>query len=170
MWIAIGVIALCIIMLVGPIMMVRPTPGQRALTDLRARAQKMGMRVQMTPNPTGDDPKYIASYCLAVPVEEQDANKPPQVWRLVRKGFEHEMHFAGVWECNGLPELPLSAQQALSPLMGSLPDSVCSLEKSRLGASVAWHERRNGREVDDVLEALLKVLRAMNELSSFDKR
>lgn len=162
MWIAIGVIALSVIMVVGPIMMAKPTPGQRALLEIRTKAQEMGMRIRMVPNPTGADPKHLACYNL--PMEEPQANKKPVGWSLTRKGFEHEMHFAGVWQW-GTEGAPISCNlEELAEILAGLPDSVVAVSKNKLGASVTWSEKKQGRPLLELLTELKEALAKMNAL------
>ncbi|MDO6424142.1 hypothetical protein [Saccharophagus degradans] len=162
MWIAIGVIALSVIMLVGPIMMVKPTPGQRALSELRSAAQKKGLRVSMVPNPIGSDPAFLANYGLAR--LDSGEGKPIRPWKLVRKGFEHEMHFCGQWDwADENQALPNIAAQ-LPELLQALPASVCAVERNRLWAGIVWSEQRKGQETDDILELFLHTLQVLNKV------
>lgn len=162
MWVAIGVIALSVIMLVGPIMMVKPTPGQRALSDLRSAAQKKGLRVSMVPNPIGSDPTFLASYSLTR--EQSGEGKPMRPWKLVRKGFEHEMHFCGQWDwVDENQALPNMAKQ-LPELLNALPLTACAIEKNRLGAGITWTEQRKGQEADTLLELFLNTLQKINSI------
>lgn len=159
MWVAIGVIALSVIMLVGPIMMVKPTPGQRALSELRNAAQKMGLRVSMVPNPVADEPTFLANYSLAI--EDKPDAKPVRAWKLIRKGFEHEMHFCGVWDWQTESKATNELSRILPELLQALPESVCALEKNRLGAGIVWSEQRKGQAADDILNLFKATLQTV---------
>lgn len=93
MFICLGVVSL----IVGPIMLMQPTPSQQREAGLRNKAIQQGLRVQLLPLPKGMESRTNqigVCYSLAWP----SVKSMPLTWGLMRKNFEHDMHVFGVWD------------------------------------------------------------------------
>lgn len=147
----IGIVA----MVVGPLMMLQPSSGQRRQEKLRTRANQLGLRVKIVslPKQATDSqlPSAIPMYCL--PHELQLPNLLP--WLLLRGAYAHESNFFEQWVWHGESKASAAEQQWLRQHLASLPRSVAALGSSPEGICVYWAEAGG----EPVLEGLAELLR-----------
>ena len=146
MWMFIGVMVLVVMMVVGPVMMIRPTPRQRRLTQLRGTALPAGMSVRMARLKEGvgsHDSYSIAVYSLPVPEELKKTIKdtPRFNWRLLRRNMSHELHLAHYWDWEDRAKAPLEISNSLLDWLTTLPKSVRAVEMTGYGPSLYWTEQ-----------------------------
>ncbi|MFT7560897.1 MAG: hypothetical protein ACI93R_002820 [Flavobacteriales bacterium] len=87
---------LIIVMIVGPIMMIRPSPRQKRIAKMRAKANALGLMVRLEHAKSKKAVQVFASYIR--PWESLGFRGSKQVyWGLANEGYEHESHFDGAW-------------------------------------------------------------------------
>lgn len=142
------IIAFVVASLIGSIMWVMPSPRQRYQADLRLRARKLGIQVQLVrlalPRARGE-------------TEAEEISVP--AYRFVRHNLERaerdhwvgwQVHRLETLDCAGLPAgwSWLKGQGALAPvqlarlvsLLKALPEDVVGVESSPLHLTLYWHE------------------------------
>jgi len=154
MWMFIGVMVLVVLMVVGPVMMIRPTPRQRRVTQLRGAALPAGMTVRMgrLKESVGSQNSYsIAIYCLPVPEVMKKAIKdtPRFNWRLLRRSMSHELHLAHYWDWEDRANAPSEINNKLLEWLTTLPKSVRAVEMTCYGPGFYWTEQALGIGLGD---------------------
>ena len=101
MWTPIIIIALAVAMVVGPVMLMRPSRLQQRQSRLRQYALEQGLRVQLQPLPDGaaspDERQMLPVYLLPpAPAAGGSRRLPP--WLLIRHAISHDIHFSGHWD------------------------------------------------------------------------
>lgn len=149
--------ALVIALVVGPVLWLRPSQGDKRRTGLRLLARRLGLQVRLCNLPQTrrarvrrEDTEQGVVYQLPVP----DPGKlRPIDYLLVRDA-------AGSWENENSEALPPALQAALERAIAALPADAVALELVPQGPAVYWRER--GGEA--TVEALAAQLRALREV------
>lgn len=149
MWIALGIIALAIAMMLGPILIMQPSRRQRRLAQLRAAAAKQGVKVRMAPMPEGTirAGDSVAVYYRPWPDQKQHR----QSWMMARQPFAHGLHFADDWDWVGRGRAAVAWHEPLRRLLPSLPGSVLAVEAGSGSLGLAWLEQTQGKSVDEAV-------------------
>lgn len=95
------VVGLAVAMVVGPIMLLRPSSRDRRLTALRQSATQMGLSVRMASYELQGKTHPIAVYQL-----NSDLPAHTRGWLLLKRGYDHDLHFYREWDWQ-----PLSVRQ-----------------------------------------------------------
>ena len=149
------IIAATVALVVGPIMLMRPTAGQQKLARLRSRALELDLRVHMMPLPESvEGRRQCAAYCL--PWSTDDGDAAP--WLLVRGQYDHDIHFSGHWQWSDDQTAPQRWHGLLMPRLAELPESVVAVGNGPQGLCVYWRERGPERQLERLAE-WLKLLR-----------
>lgn len=136
------IIAVAIALVVGPVMLMRPSQRQQRQLKLRNCATQQGLRVHMMPLPTlgagsQEGPsRPCAAYCLAWPPQHADTSG----WLLLKGKLEHEIHFHGVWVWATNQAADDYWHALLRTVLQSLPDGVLALGNGPQGLSIYWNE------------------------------
>lgn len=135
---------------VGPVMMFKPSGGQRKLARLRALANQTGLRVRLATAKT-TELKGTALYAMPWRHKQLRALQ----WVLVRKSYAHEMHLNEHWSWESAEGVTEPIKALLSAEMRRLPSTVMGVSAGPEGLGVNWSERGS--------EAELRVLMAWLE-------
>jgi len=164
MWLPILICLGAAALLLGPILLMQPSAGQRREAKLRQCALEKGLRVHLQVPPTGADvPNYVktmAMYCL--PWTEQGDTR--HVWTLVKKNYSHELHCHGRWDW-GIKCESRDVSPVLS-LIDQVPEKVIAIAGGPQGLCGFWSEIGSEADVEAISEWLhstaekLKVARA----------
>lgn len=161
MWLPIIIIALAIAMVVGPIMLMQPTQQQRRDAARRQYAAELGLRVHLQPPPEGSlldgTVKQVAMYCLPW----QEARHGRNTWCLVRRSFEHELHFLGEWDWQYKPAVTPPLELLSSDTLAQLPESVIAIASGPQGLCCYWQERGELVQVDRLSDWLKTTAKSM---------
>jgi len=153
------IIAVAIALVLGPVMLMRPSQRQQRQLKLRNCATRMGLRVHMMPLPSlgagsqQGPSSPCATYCLAWPPEQADTSG----WLLLKGKMEHEIHFHGVWVWATNQAAEEHWHPLLRAVLNAIPNGVLGLGNGPQGLSVYWNEVGDENDVK-VLADLLKVL------------
>lgn len=145
------IIVLVVLMLVGPVMMLRPSPLQKKQALLRGKAAEKGLMVRSGQKRT--DGRFSISYTLPNP--KADNEREP--WCLMRQNFTHEGHFFEDWDWNTEPAIFKNESQ-LKQLLSSKAQDFNSVRVDRLGVTVDWNEKLNGESEDAAVEKVKQFL------------
>lgn len=156
------IIGAAVAMIVGPIMLMRPSQRQQREIKLRNRAIELGLRVHMMPLPEsgleagGSRSRQCAAYCLPWTAEDADINP----WLLFKGQYEHEVHFSGSWHWVGKLEADVIWHALLKPFVAELPDTVLAVGNGPQGLSLYWSENGPAEEVERLAGLLSKLQKA----------
>lgn len=153
MWAAI-IICLAIAMMLGPVMMMRPSASQTRLAALRTQANALGYRVRIAEDPRAGRDAQIAVYSL--PWNKDDKNRPE--WKLVKQNISHELHFLNYWDWQGAGRPHVDIQEALKHFLNGVDMKLVAIGASRSGVDAYWEEKLSGEESQVALERLRSLL------------
>ena len=152
-----GVVA----MVVGPVMLLQPSPQDRRQAELRARARRLGLIVRLETLPVqatdADAPERLPVYRL--PAQLQRGNGQSQPWQLLRAAYRHDMHFLGDWRWQGQGRPGQGVLEALEAFLPELPRSVLAVGGDSRGCYLAWTEEGGVT----LLERLTELLSAIKQ-------
>ncbi|GAA5317228.1 MAG: hypothetical protein AseanaTS_24320 [Candidatus Pelagadaptatus aseana] len=155
-WLPIIICLAALALILGPIMLMQPTPAQRRETRLRNAALKRGLRVHYQPIPKGSDHnsgsrKQAVTYCL--PWHEQDDIR--NVWVLIKKSFVHDLHVFGDWDWLQSPShMPEGFVTELEQGVNCLPGNVYALCSGPQGLCCFWNELGSENDVEAIADWL----------------
>lgn len=153
MWLPIVICLGAFALLLGPILLMQPTPSQRREARLRQMALEQGLRVHMQPPPNGAEAssrtKSMAMYCL--PWTESDHAR--HVWVLVKRKYAHELHCHGVWDWD--VECDSVNFDEFWGLLDEAPPRVVAIVAGPQGLCCFWNEL-GGEEIVGEIAAWLK--------------
>lgn len=163
MWVWI-MIAIVIAMVVGPVMMLRPTPGMNLLANMRTHASKLGMNVRIPPRHEDGSPPKGAIYSL--PVSEALRKRGDmEAWVLVKHSMTHEIHFFEQWDWQGKGRLAEKAQKSFALWVQTLPsESISQVECNVAGVGVLWNEKARGRTAEEAVDDIYALLKSLVKL------
>lgn len=155
-WLPLIIILFAIVLVVGPVMWLKPSDRDRRLAALRSRAARDGLTVQMQSLPAAEGQGTAAVYF----VRWRDSRRLQTGWVLERKRGDHEMHFSGRWDWRNGRAAPRPAWEPLRALLGALPEDVTAIVGAGSGLGVQWRESTG----DSGMTALEKALEASRPL------
>ncbi len=149
-----AVIVICLVfaMMLGPLMLMRPSPYQQKLAVLRNKAASAGLRVQLQ----SFKGQSLAVYQKPWPSDGSRAWRSHE-WMLELKGYAHDIHFLGCWDWLGEPSPAEQSATCIQRAVQSLPSGVVYLSATKLGVSVYWNEA-GGEAALQTIERLLSQL------------
>src|SRR6478752_5483602 len=116
-------IIVVLILIIGPVMMLRPDPIQKNKETLRMKAREKGIHFSMRnlpqQNTDHEKPDPVPVYFFA-PIKPQFTND----WMLLRATYEHDIHFLKVWAWQNDTQATVAEQAILKQYLPQLPDSV----------------------------------------------
>ena len=148
------IVLLAIAMALGPVLMMRPTPGQRRLAAIRNEAIKRGLHVRLN-----QALAQHADYVLPFP---QKPARTPQTWALRKAKFEHALNFAGDWEWEGQP-LPDEQLGALKELIAKAPPGLGGLGVNPAEVYASWDEKLHQASLTAALDELSTFLGRLSD-------
>lgn len=163
MWITWLFVFFVIAMIVGPIMMLRPSPSVSKLANMRTRASQKGISVRM-PSREKREPGTQgaglggAIYSLALTSALRKHSEGPGAWCLRRQSHDHGIHFHKRWDWEGKGKISDALKPAIIKQLDQLPDSIEMLEFNITGLGVLWDERCRGAEPDAAVDAIHTLL------------
>lgn len=139
------VIVLAIAMIVGPVMMIRPSRSQKKQAVLRTQASQMGMVVRLaTSTSVGGRGAYYS-----LPASHVDKKKKLVTWELKKGRYVHDIHFWQEWDWSGGDRAAQPHWEIIQRLLAELPDSISAVGVNTVGVFCLWDERyEEGKEVE----------------------
>lgn len=136
-------------LLVGPILMLKPSPRQRQLAAFRAQGIALGLKVSTEVL----DGKPYTVYAAPWP-EEHGFRFAAAPWTLMRKPYEHAIHVARVWDFSDQNRASDGERASITELLEGLPTSVMGVGVSPRGLAVYWLEKGSPEELDKLASML----------------
>ncbi len=155
-WVPVVIVGLVIALAVGPVMMAMPSKRQSYLAGLRKKAQELGFHIQLTSIDSGSNSERLAAYRLL-----WDDKQKVVAWRVLRKGYVHEMHFCGEWAWDGDEgvNVPASLLGWLQSNLPDLPDQIRAVGADSAGVTLYWREQGGA----DALDKLFQTATALKQ-------
>ena len=146
-------IALAVVMAIGPVMMMQPTTRDRRLASLRHEAAQSGLHIRMDEYEKNGHTRAVAVYTYQVSLP-----KKTPTWSLLRRSYEHEIHFHATWEWQ-LTNKKISHQKndQLHQFLDQLPDDIVGLEVNEMMVGIWWLEKPSTMTIK-TLKLLLQQL------------
>lgn len=154
-WFVVLLLFLVFAMMVGPILLMQPSPRDRKIAALRAKAGTLELKVTLQSLESGLTPVYERPW----PSTEKSKRKGVE-WMLERQTYSHGIHFADWWQWLGQGRPPVAVLPLLEERMAKLPGSVSLVEASPLGLRCYWSEKGG----EPVLQQLAEWLKTTAEL------
>jgi hypothetical protein len=150
-WLPIVICLAAFALVIGPVMLMQPTPSQRREASLRKAAEGMGLRVQILPinTPLGKQTSHLGvCYSFAWP----SVKSMPDTWELIQKKYVHDIHAFGDWDWNIKPnfDVPKDIESRLKELSPKVYAVICTPQF--LGCF--WSELGTSDEVFEIGEWL----------------
>jgi len=145
---AILIIGFSLCLIIGPILLLQPSPRQRKIADIRTKAYSLGFTVSMSEY-EGDQ---VAEYLRAWPGTQLKWQATD--WVLERKNYLHDIHFCGHWDWQGSSRAPEQSAQIVHEFIERLPKSVVAVRASRAGIALQWREAGGEQALQELLAQL----------------
>lgn len=152
------VIGLTLAIVLGPLLMLKPSGGLQRIARLRQKAAQMGLLVQAHHHPAITAEGEWMFYLLPWPSFTTPAKLT--AWVLLRKNFSHDIHLKGQWDFQ-TPAPASVISQTLKTQLESLPEHIAGIESTSAGIGVYWNERGGERQLaliyawlDDLVSSL----------------
>lgn len=142
---------------VGPIMLMRPTTGQKRLASIRTAAAERGLMVSSE--------KHHVLYILPWRRENGKKTKADfDEWRLAKQNYSHGAHYFNDWDWEGraCPDSSIRHDELRRLLASS--ESYAVLGGNRIGVYLGWNERLGGEGVDKKLDELQRDLNCLSKV------
>lgn len=156
MWAAI-IIVLVIAMVIGPVMLMRPSKRDQYLARLRAKAREYGMQVSAS-RVKDDSGAPCWFYWCALGSEDESQKVRHEPFLLERKGYSHDLHIAEYYEMTKGHSVP----EGGAVLIASFPESVQGIELNRHALGVHWSERGGEEALASIADTLTQLLRLLH--------
>lgn len=153
---------LVLAMVVGPIMMFKPSKRDQRLAALRQAAAQKGLGVRLVPTKHHNSKHAVAVYSSYIN-EPKTSDNPDEVaevtplkWVLLKQSFEHGVHFYGYWDWqDSNAKAPVADHVTLKSLLDELDETFVGLELTDIGVGLWWTEKSHG--IEDVYSLLSRI-------------
>ena len=165
MWVTWLVIGLAVMMVLGPVLMIKPTNRQKRSAKLRVLAAENGMLVKLGQLQTKPNAS-VTIYILPVNNEAESKKVKNSEWLLERRDYRHEIHFCGEWDWCGHEKPEEKYFSALEAFVRNLPHSYSGVGKNTIGVFLYWDEKCLAGEESVAIKDVQKHLKALASLLS----
>lgn len=142
MSIGIVFVVLAVAMVLGPIMLMKPSGRQRQLAGFRQEALEQGLQSRISSVPS-ELKAFTVAPTIAVYQQRwhEKRFKAEGSYLLYRTGFQHDIHFYKQWDWMDGQAAEGKVNQALKSCLDSLPESILAIEITALGIGFFWLEK-----------------------------
>lgn len=147
-----------VLMLIGSVLWLKPSPSQQRQTKLRLLARQLGLDVRLTALPQvrrarvrGETPQQGVVYRL---LKFGEHNPDALEYLICRANAESE------WETESDVTLPAPIRTELDRVLAQLPSDAVAFEITPVGCGVYWRERGD----EDTLRLLKQLLESMQQV------
>ncbi|WP_062061900.1 hypothetical protein [Cellvibrio sp. OA-2007] len=153
------ILIVVIALVIGPISMLKPSPGQKRKEQLRTYASTRGVRFSMRKLPPlktdMDQPATLPVYYLPPPSKIQEVPE----WILMRTPYVHESNFYLAWDWQTDVRPSVATCDLLRVYLPQLPESVPAISCGNMGICIFWQEK----EAVETLDRLIEMLRGLHQ-------
>ena len=146
-----------VVMVFGPVMMLRPTPGTNRIAKLRTLASQLGMVVRIPSKNEFSVKGALYTLPLSCVLRERH-KKHATTWCLKKQSQEHDIHFLKDWDWLGEGRPEESMYDALRHCLASAPEGIHLLELNVSGVGVFWEEKCRGKPESSAVEDIQAYL------------
>ena len=166
-------IAFILALIIGPILILLPSPRQKERMAFRAHARTRGISVELCtiedPHPNPDNylsatgkPLEPVIKCIAYRIVRK---RPlhwrrilPIEWQLIQTQDARSVDLPAGWKWNEpVDELPEALRRALAKELQRLPDDVITVAESNYIVSVNWREKGGSDALEGVCSFIEKL-------------
>lgn len=147
---------LALAMVIGPVMMIRPTPGMKRVAKLRSLANQQGFTI--TIKPPSDKGRVPGAAYFLLRKKSIHEKKNIVTWRLEKKTHSHEIHFYGLWDWAGAAHAPKGQWPLLHTILDDIPVGVTELELNTMNVGCMWDETCGTKSEQESIDMLRKLL------------
>lgn len=143
-------------LILGPMMMMRPSPAQKKRERWHGLASAKGIRftLRQLPQQATEQEKPVATSVYFFP---PDDNQPRQDWGLIRATYAHELHFLNWWVWQGQNKASFREMLFLETALSSAPEGVRGLSCGAQGICIYWDEKGGDNEFEWVVNTLVSL-------------
>jgi hypothetical protein len=124
------------------------------LEGLRLDAAKSGLNIRMADYEKDGDSKSVAVYTFHVSLPK---NTP--TWSLLRRSYQHEIHFHATWEWQSInKQISHQKHDQLHKFLDSLPDDVVGLEVNEMMVGIWWLEKQSSMTIKTLKQLLQQLV------------
>lgn len=134
-------VGLAVALIVGPIMMMRPTGRQQQLSRLRTEALSLGLSTSLQKLPKGLSVHKYPEQVAVYQKRWQQRRFSGSDVTLLRLEFSHELHFCDHWDWQGDTKNTLLLNDELKQLLNTIDDSVIAVTINHIGLGLHWLEK-----------------------------
>lgn len=149
--------------ILGPISMLRPSPGQKRKEQLRLHARSQNTYFSMRRLPAlktdVEQPPVMPFYYLPPPPKSRIRPE----WTLMRTSYVHEGNFYMEWDWQNATRPSDEICHLLKNYLPQLPASVPAISSDNQGVGIFWQEREGKEMLDLLMELLTKLHQAENQ-------
>lgn len=124
------IIAGVVAMVIGPILMLRPSSRDNRLAKLRQKAAQSGLKLTMF----NQHERSVAIYIKTWP-EQLDITP----WSLLKGSLDHALHFDGTWDWED-QQAPKHWHGVIRDLLSAIDDEVIGISADSQGLGLHWKE------------------------------
>ncbi|VUD66263.1 hypothetical protein TDB9533_03544 [Thalassocella blandensis] len=146
-------IVLAVAMVVGPVMMIRPSPSQKKRAALRTQASQTGLVVKLASTDSSEAKGGVRAAYYSLPVSDP-SKKKLTLWSLKKMPYAHDIHFSQQWDWEGKDKAEPRHWNLLQQTLNELPDSITGLGVNAMGVFYLWDEKYEQGNEKAVLERL----------------
>lgn len=130
---------------IGPILMLKPSPRQRAVAQLRQQALGLGLKVGIVSLGKDLTPVYRWEWPKSNKTQYGDT-----AWRLERKSYQHDIHLADYWYWSDSERPSQAVIDVIEQALLTVPERVKAVSADGRGLGCFWSEQGG----ESVLEAI----------------
>jgi len=158
-WLPVIIIGFAIALVLGPVMWLKPSQRDSRLADLRSRAARGGITVQIQALPPA-----LGEGTAAVYYNRWGDRKRLKIgWTLQRQRVEHELNFAGSWDWSKGRAAPKSAWKYLRKLLDAVPSGCCAIIATDIGLGLQWSENGGDKAFEQLSASLAEYTPLIEE-------
>ncbi|WP_148255021.1 preprotein translocase subunit YajC [Aidingimonas lacisalsi] len=145
------IIVLVLMLIVSPVLWLKPKPRQKRIAGLRNTVMKAGIKVKLDKPPLNNDPGLMPSYRWPYPADYPGAtfvlvreDEASNALKVFRPGWR--------WRIEPLRPLPAGVTERLEYLLTRLPRDAIVIESNREALKLWWDESQDGERFTSYLD------------------
>lgn len=161
MWTTWLIVGFAFAMVVGPVMMLMPSPGQARVAKLRTMASQKGFSIRARREKLGgmdSAPRETMVYSLSWPTDEARKSASDLQWQMDKSNYDHGTHFFKHWEWKIEVAFSEAQRRHVLQALEAVPEGVTSIGINPMGAFCVWDEASRGQTQEALLSQLFEFL------------